>query len=253
MSDGYIELSSTSSGNYGARGLIIPNDYTYTNFYRLSNTLQDNLAFLKVKDSNGKYVVEGAENWFGVTLFNYEISDLKMEKILDIMDYLLSEEGTRLAVYGKEGTDYNIVNGEVAISDSASSSWVSTDGVYNKFDNGAKNLRYIATLGEDIKSYDPMMSKAEKAAYDIVHSWEQDMLEAKRNGQLRIVKEPSDIAWLSAPIKNSKYLSLFNDTEILAVKYYRGYFVNIDKYKNSINDNSYYNYILDEINAKLGK
>ena len=39
-------------------------------------------------------------------LFNYDISDNKMNKILDIIDYLLGEEGTRLAIYGKEGTKY---------------------------------------------------------------------------------------------------------------------------------------------------
>ena len=80
-----------------------------------SNTnfnLDDATAIMKVKGPDGKYVLEGAENWFSMTMFDNTISNKKLEKILDILDWLLSEEGTRFAVYGIENFDYTMVNGQ---------------------------------------------------------------------------------------------------------------------------------------------
>ena len=62
---------------------------------------------MKVKGEDGKFHLEGSENWFSMTFFNYDISDTKMEKILDIMNYLLDEEGTKLAIYGKENYSWH--------------------------------------------------------------------------------------------------------------------------------------------------
>ena len=88
-----------------------------------------------------------------MTLFNYDISDTKMEKVLDLLDYLLSPEGTRLAIYGKEGYDYTMEGDKVVLSEMG---WEKgQDGKYGPKVNGAKYLRYMATLGNDTKSYDP--------------------------------------------------------------------------------------------------
>ena len=56
-------------------------------------------AIMKIKaptDSMhaNKYVLEGTDNWFSMTFFDYKMSDNKMNKILDLLDWLLSEEGT---------------------------------------------------------------------------------------------------------------------------------------------------------------
>ena len=69
---------------------------------------------MRVKDKDGNFRLEGTENWFSMTFFNNDISDSKMERILDILDYLLGEEGTRLAIYGKTDVDYFIdENGDI--------------------------------------------------------------------------------------------------------------------------------------------
>ena len=104
------------------RAAILYDNYSLANYITLrkefkkankTTDLDDGTAFLKVKGPDGNFALEGTENWFSITLFNYDISDTKMEKILDIIDYLLSEEGTRFAVYGIQDYDYTITDGVV--------------------------------------------------------------------------------------------------------------------------------------------
>ena len=176
--------------------------------------LDDATAFLKIKDPNGYFALEGTENWFSMSLFNYDISDFKMGKILDILDYLLSEEGTRLAIFGIEGYDYNMVDGKPVIT---STGWEKDDyGDYIAKTNGAKFLRYMATLGNDTKPFDPL---TKEDAFEIFNKWQEDMKAAKAVGKLRIVKEPADIDWMSTPAKNDYTEGLLADANTAALKY----------------------------------
>ncbi len=220
-----------------------------TNFKKLQKTVDvdDGTAFLKVKGPDGKFALEGTENWFSMTMFNYDISEKKLEKILDILDYLLSEEGTRLAIYGKEGYDYSIVDGQVVLSETG---WErGSDGKYGPKINGAKYLRYMATLGNDTKAFDPY---TEMDAYNLLASWQEEMQAAKNAGNLRVVKEPSDISWMSTPTKNDKYESMLYDANNAVLNYAFDTIKTIDAYKEKFNSNSWKK-ALEEINAKLGK
>ena len=220
-----------------------------TNFKKLQKTVDvdDGTAFLKVKGPDGKFALEGTENWFSMTMFNYDISEKKLEKILDILDYLLSEEGTRLAIYGKEGYDYSIVDGQVVLSETG---WEKgSDGKYGPKINGAKYLRYMATLGNDTKAFDPY---TEMDAYNLLASWQEEMQAAKSAGNLRVVKEPSDISWMSTPTKNDKYESMLYDANNAVLNYAFDTIKTIDAYKEKFNSNSWKK-ALEEINAKLGK
>jgi len=67
------------------------------------------------------YGPEGEEIWWRrvdppcnniVTLFNPDLTDEEMHRILSMFDYMASEEFGEIAVYGVEGADYNMVNGE---------------------------------------------------------------------------------------------------------------------------------------------
>lgn len=212
--------------------------------------LDDATAFLKVKGPNGKFALEGTENWFSMTMFNYDISDFKMEKILDILDYLLTEEGTRLAIYGKEGYDYNIVDGEIELS---TIGWEKdSKGNYIKKNNGAKFMRYMATLGNDTKPFDPL---TEMDAFTLFNNWGKEMKAAKDADLLKVVKEPDDISWMSTETKNDKTEALLEDANTFALKYSYNYgsFTSIEAYKNEFNKNVNWKRVLDEINAKLGK
>ena len=240
----------------GGQAAILYDNYSLANYIKLRKLfkasqklvdLDDGTAFLKIKGPDGKFALEGTENWFSMTMFNADISDKKQEKILDILDYLLTEEGTRLAIYGKEGYDYTMVDGKVTLNEMG---WEkdSMTGQYATKTNGAKYLRYMATLGNDTKSYDPF---TEQDAYNLLNAWQEEMKAAKAAGNLRVVKEPADISWMSTPSKNDKTEGLLNDANTAVLKYCFDK-ISFDAYKKEFESNNWKK-VLDEINAKLGK
>ena len=240
----------------GGQAAILYDNYSLANYIKLRKLfkasqkyvdLDDGTAFLKIKGPDGKFALEGTENWFSMTMFNADISNKKQEKILDILNYLLSEEGTRLAIYGKEGYDYTIVDGQVVLNEMG---WEkdSMTGQYANKTNGAKYLRYMATLGNDTKSYDPF---TELDAYNLLSAWQEEMKAAKAAGNLRVVKEPADISWMSTPEKNDKTEGLLNDANTAVLKYCFNK-ISLDDYKKSFETNNWKK-VLQEINAKLGK
>jgi len=240
----------------GGQAAILYDNYSLANYIKLrklfkasqkSVNLDDGTAFLKIKGPDGKFALEGTENWFSMTMFNADISDKKLEKILDILDYLLTEEGTRLAIYGKEGYDYSIVDGQVVLSEMG---WEKDQmtGQYANKTNGAKYLRYMVTLGNDTKAFDPF---TEQDAFNLLNTWQEEMKAAKNAGSLRVVKEPADIAWMSTPSKNDKTEGLLNDANTAVLKYCFDK-ISLDAYKSSFEDNNWKK-VLQEINEKLGK
>ncbi len=238
----------------GGQAAILYDNFSYANYIKLRTlmakdktlNLDDATAILKIKGPDGKFALEGTENWFSMTLFNYDISDKKLNKILDILDYLLSEEGTRLAIYGKEGYDYNIVNGEVELTGKG---WEKDQyGNYPTKENGAKYLRYMVTLGNDTKGYDPY---TDMATYNLLNEWYTEMKAAKDAGNLRVVKEPADIDWMSSKEKNDKTESLLADANVSAMKYAFSK-ISFDKYLEEFNTAAWKK-VLEEINEKLGK
>ncbi len=62
---------------------------------------------------NGEKRIDGNDAYFGITCINNKVDEAKREKILEILDYLLSEEGKTLVSYGIEGTHYKVENGEI--------------------------------------------------------------------------------------------------------------------------------------------
>ena len=242
----------------GDKACILYDNYSLANYitrrkeFKKSHkdvNLDDGTALLKIKGPDGKYSLEGIENWFGMTMFNYDISDTKMEKILDILEYLLTEEGTRLAVFGKEGYDYNIVDGKVELTEVG---WEKgSDGNYGPKINGAKYLRYMATLGNDTKPIDPY-TEADQDAFNIINSWIEEMKAAKAANQLRIFKTPGDIEWMSTKTKNDKTESILSDANTFAARYCFGKIASIDAYKAEFDKDVSWGRILSEINEKLG-
>ena len=246
----------------GRRAAILYDNFNYANYsslrelFKTSNktiNLDDATAFMKVKGPDGKYSLEGVENWFGITMFNHKISDMKQQKILDIFDYLLSEEGTRLAIYGKEGVDYDIVGGEVVLNEMTWEKGTlpgSPDyGKYVKRTNGAKYLRYSCSLGSETKGIDPY---TEMEDYEVLNNWVSEMTTAYQNQTLRIFKEPADIEWMSTPTKNNKTNDILRDANVLAKKYAFGQ-ISLDSYKKQLNENTNWIKVLKEINEQLGK
>ncbi len=241
----------------GGQAAILYDNYSLANYIALRKSfkknqktidINDGTALLKIKDPNGYYALEGTENWFSMTMFNYDISDAKLNKILDILDYLLSEEGTRLAIYGIEGYDYTIQDGNIVLSETG---WEKgSDGQYGPKINGAKYLRYMATLGNDTKSYDPF---TDMESYNILNAWSEEIKKAKQEDKLRVIKEPADIDWMSTKTKNEKTESILADANTFALKYAFGKISTIEAYKKEFDKDVSWKRILNEINEKLGK
>jgi len=229
--------------------------------------LNNRTAIMKVSGPDGKYAIEGQEDWFSMTFFSSKISDAKMEAILYLMDYLLSEEGTLFGLYGEEGTDYEKVE---ITEDSVQGedydyiwkegvgikllSWTKIEGTneYANPFNGARYLRYTCTLGYDIINIDPL---TDSSAYPILEDWTNFMIEQEGKGNLRLLKEPSEIKWLSTPTKDDRAGGVLE----AANKSVQDYLYNSDYSKSdylsnvSEESNNTWKKMVNEINAALGK
>ena len=209
--------------------------------------LDDASAIMKIKSPADKYVLEGTENWFSMTLFNYSMTDRKQEKMLDILDWLLSEEGTRNAIYGMEGYDFNVVDGEVELIDEQ---WQKdSDGNYAPKTNGVKYLRYMVSLGYDTLEYDPYTNLN---AYNIVKTWQNEMNQALEDSSLYIINENPEVAYLATPQKSNYTEALLSDARVTAMKYVYNKITTIEDYIAAFNDLRW-DAVLSEINEALGK
>ena len=257
------EEGGDATTNYlGGKAAVLYDNFSFSNYLKLRtnfknqrkpgsvDALNDGTAFLKIKGPDGKFAIENTENWFSMTMFNHKISDTKLEKILDVINYLLTEEGTRLAIYGQEDYDYTIdaVTGEVTLNEMSWEKNINT-GEYAPKTNGAKYLRYMATLGNDTKAYDPY---TDLTAYNIFTAWNDEMKAAKEAGNLRIIVEPADISWMSTTTKNKRTKANLDAAKGLASDYCYGD-INQTKYINDVEGLNGYKDAIDEINAKLGK
>ena len=130
------------------------------------------------------------------------------------------------------------------------------DGNYGAKVNGAKFMRYMVTLGNDTKSYDPY---TEMEAYTIHNAWQEEMKAAKAQGKLRVIKEPADIEWMSTKTKNDKTESILADANNFALKYAFHEVVkdlkdyDLNKYRADFDKDVSWSRVLAEINEKLGK
>lgn len=206
--------------------------------------LDDATAILKVKGPDGKYALEGTDNWFSGTFFNADMSDEKMEKILDIIDWLLSDEGKMMALYGFEGYDYNIVDGEVQLTEDG---WEKDfDGNYIDKFNGAKYLRYMATLGYDTNEDDPL---TDKKALKILNDWSSFMDTENSKSNLKILEEDPSVKWLTTPKKAAKAGGLLENANANVIQYAYGK-IDKNKYLANLNTQTWID-VLNEINEAL--
>ena len=242
-----------TSGQFGVffENLSYQNYYDMRSMFRQNNPTQpqsfidDATAIMKIKGENGKYSLEGTDNWFSMTFFDYKISDNKMNRVLDMINWLLSPEGTRLAVYGKEGYDYKMVAGVPEIIET---NWDrQPDGSFAPKQNGAKKLRYLATLSYDTLDYDPAI---DKTAYNTLKSWENEMKAADTAGNLRVLKENKNVMWLTTPLKSLYSGQLRTNALINVQNYIIGELGSLDSYYGSFE--SSWGPVLDEINQTLG-
>ena len=209
--------------------------------------LDDATAIMKVMGPDGKYALEGTENWFSATFFSADISDEKQAKILDILDWLLTDEGTKMALYGIEGYDYNIdATGKVTLLEDG---WEKDiNGKYIDKLNGAKYLRYLITLGYDTNKEDPLV---DKDALKVLDDWYTFMDDKLDNNQLRVIEEDANVKWLSTTNKATKSGTLLDGANSAITQYTYGK-ISKDEYLAKFKSSTWTT-VLNEINEALGK
>ena len=266
MSSGWYQPGQNSAKDgdmnkkyYGNAVGVLYENLSYSNYINLRKAIRkanasnpdfnidDATAIMKIRGTDGKYALEGTDNWFSMTLFDYRISDKKQEKVLDLLNWLLSDEGTRFAIFGHEGYDYEIVDGEIKIKPEA---WPKDKtGQIAEKDNGAKYLRYLVSLGYDTLSYDPL---SDQAVVEYLEGWETQMKTAYQNNELKILKENEEVMWLTTPKKalNSGNMRTVALQNVMKYVYGSNGITTVDKFKATFGNT--WTEVLAEINAATG-
>ena len=214
------------------------------------SNLDDYTAIMKVMGPDGKYALEEQEDWYSMTFFNADISDREMARALDLMNWLLSPEGTTTALYGIEGVDYEREGDEVKLLDG--DLWAkSAIGEYVDSPNGARYLRYMVTLGEDIESRDPLLlqSASKSKAYQILSAWNGEMQAALASENLRVLGEDPAVKWMQTPKKLEYAGRLLDEANTEVLRYTFGK-KHLSEYQSAMTS-SRWTEVLAEINAKL--
>ena len=113
-------ISSFGNGEIG----VISTETSYSNCSNIMTLLQKYIPeggtisdvvcpMPVVSGKNGEKQIKGIYNFYGYTAINNDITDNKKNKILEIIDWMLSAEGMTMLNYGIEGEHYEIENGEV--------------------------------------------------------------------------------------------------------------------------------------------
>ena len=245
---------------YGNKVGVLYENFSYSNYYTIKTKLKksnvsvknfnvdDAVAIMKVRGPDGKYALEGTDNWFSMTFFDYRISDEKQEKILDLLDWLLGEEGTMFSVFGFEGYDYELdKDGKPQIIDSAWPKDKDTGEIAPK-DNGAKYLRYLVSLGYDTLKDDPLTDKESIARLD---EWDAEMKEALENDELKVLKEREEVMWLTTNKKSSYSGTMRTDALKYVRQYISGTIKTIEDYEKKFGYP--WSDVLEEINDAIGR
>ena len=267
MSKGYYHPNQNASSDgqmnvkyYSNQIGVFYENLSYSNYIALRKQLRatnasvsnfnldDATAIMKIKsEADNKYALEGTDNWFSMTFFDYKISDAKQEKLLDLFNWLLGEEGTRFAIYGFENYDYIMVDGKPQIQEEY---WpMDTDGQRARKDNGAKYLRYCVSLGYDTLEYDPL---SDQSVVKYLNDWEAEMKTALSENKLRVLKENAEVMWLTTEKKSLNSGSMRTQALDKVMKYTYGKEIKtIDDFKKTFG--SIWTVVLKEINDALGK
>ena len=85
-----------------------------------------------LKNANGDYAHAIFKTYWSETYFSSNVDDAKMERIMALYDYLLSEEGRELLTYGFEGEDYTKNGDEYTVITEDLRSKYCTKGIWSE-------------------------------------------------------------------------------------------------------------------------
>lgn len=209
-------LTKFKSGVVGCyyENVILSNYDTIRKDFKVNNptvNVDDGCALMHLKRDDGKFVYEGGYNWYSITLFSADTSDEKMHKMLEIMDWLLSEEGTKFATYGTKDVDYS-ENSDGTIELHWSKK---TNGEYATKKIGARYLRYTVSIGYDVAENDPLINEKSKEVYK---KWNSEVRKFIADGEAYVMPLYLEMNWKTSPNKDA-YAGLKNDARAAIVEY----------------------------------
>lgn len=156
------------------------------------------------KGPDGNAYISQSGFW-SESYFNSNVDDKKMDRILRLYDYLLSDKGTMLRRYGIEGVDYKMDGDNIVITREKDS-----NGAFKPIGDLYKNIpvwSYIATWDEDFPYVDPSMDPG-------IHRMGQDWLDYKALNVKFFPNEQTLLDVLSTPLKDKFAFNLNNEDEV---------------------------------------
>lgn len=152
------------AGGFGSR---YTNTARYWKDVHGTEYLDDVKALNLMPDKNGEKSYPMWGYAWSESFINSSVSEEKLDKILQLFDYLLSDEGALLSTYGPEGELYDMKDGKVELHDQnalVKDTYPSTDAlsVLARWNPSPYDSRFVATCPEEYTAVDK--SLVEQAA-----------------------------------------------------------------------------------------
>lgn len=144
------------AGGFGSR---YSNTARYWKDVHGTEYLDDVKALNLMPDKNGKKSYPMWGYAWSESFINASVSDEKLDKILQLYDYLLSDEGALLSTYGPEGELYDMKDGKVTLHNPdamVKDTYPSTDAlaVLARWNPSSYDNRFVATSPEEYSAVD---------------------------------------------------------------------------------------------------
>lgn len=158
----------------------VPSHYAFRKTFEETTGLSaDNIGLAAIADNNGIVQANQTDNYWSCTFFSPAISDEKLDRILEIMNWCCTEEGELTIMVGLRGEawDYN-EQGEIEIllQPDEEGNYPSTQDLYGSY----QVFRSLGAVADDYSFINP--------GYDanVVQSI-LDVFEAKKTGKINMI------------------------------------------------------------------
>ncbi|MCL6456741.1 MAG: extracellular solute-binding protein [Gorillibacterium sp.] len=171
-------------------------------FVTANPTLNPDEAFkiMTIKGNDGKMFNQEWDNYWSATIFSTKVDDEKMARLLDIMDWSVTDEGKNFFFYGMKGKDWDDASGKVEVKWTKDENGKAKAPTYNGI-----QLRTLAALNGDFQAVNPDVADSTKNEVF-------NMLKSQTDTNTNLVKLDYDYSYFSAPNKD-KYGNFASDKE----------------------------------------
>ena len=162
-------------------------------------------GLLHIVDANGGITTGMNSEFWNVTLFKHSLNDEQMNRILDMFDWILSEEGTKIFAYGIPGKDWGEGTSGPELK------WPKDDkGQLIPPDYDQAGFIHIAICEPHLFELNPAVKESSKKMY-------RDYLDYKKAHAVNIFMLNYDLQFLSTELY-SKFVSFDTETDNAVIK-----------------------------------